>query len=506
MLNTVLVTPTSASFELINSDCFKTDPYVVYLNGKKIIENDKNVFSIYDLTPNTSYSLKLVQKGKEETISFSTENKERVVYKNDNLSANDDATKEIQLALDNLRANQYLEIQGTYKVVSLFLKSYMTIYLPKGSSLLGETDRNKFPIFHADSYSSGIPLGTWEGRVDDCYASIINGIGVSHITIYGQGVIDCQAQNSDFWINHRVKRGARRPKGIFLHTCSDVVFQGISVKNTPSWNQHPFYSKNLIYCDCTYISPEDSPNTDGIDPESCDNVKILGCYISDGDDCIAVKSGKYELAQKYKTPCSNIIIRNCYMEKGHGGVTLGSENSGGINHLQVSNCIFTHTDRGLRIKSQRSRGNLAIISDISFNNIKMDDVKAPLVINAFYKAGNDEIDYRFDRDYREFDSLTPVFKNFAFSNMELKDVSYGVGYFLGLPESKLAEVKVEDITVTYKKDAVKGEMAMTKEHEEFLKIGFYVSNVTKLIIKNVKFLDEPSQKYIIDNVDSIVEE
>ena len=84
MLNTVLVTPTSASFELINSDCFKTDPYIVYLNGKKIIENDKNVFSIYDLTPNTSYSLKLVQKEKEETISFSTENKERVVYKNDN--------------------------------------------------------------------------------------------------------------------------------------------------------------------------------------------------------------------------------------------------------------------------------------------------------------------------------------------------------------------------------------------------------------------------------------
>lgn len=106
------------------------------------------------------------------------------------------------------------------------------------------------------------------------------------------------------------------------------------------------------------ISPKNSPNTDGCDPESCENVDILGVYFSVGDDCIAIKSGKIYMGRTYKTPSSGFNIRNCSMNFGHGAVVLGSEMSGGIRDIKVSQCIFNQTDRGLRIKTRRGRGKM----------------------------------------------------------------------------------------------------------------------------------------------------
>lgn len=112
---------------------------------------------------------------------------------------------------------------------------------------------------------------------------------------------------------------------------------------------------------------------------------IVGTRISVGDDCIAIKSGKLGFARKYRTPSSHITVRNCLMEYGHAGVTIGSENSGGVKDVLVTNCLFRMTDRGLRIKSQRGRGNLAVIEGITFRNITMEDVKSPFVLMPFIK-------------------------------------------------------------------------------------------------------------------------
>lgn len=504
-MNILLITPTSVSVELENTDCYSTDSYHVILNGLSMGKKNLNSFSLYDLQPGRDYTLEAAGKHFSESVSFRTLNLRERIYHSPNDGGEENDTGSLQKAIDSLAADEFLSIRGVYKVTALFLKDNLTINLPKGSKLIGETNREAFPILRADQEKNGIVLGTWEGRADDSFASILTGIGVKNICIYGEGIIDCNARASDWWIDHRIKRIARRPKGIFLHTCEGISLEGITVCNTPSWNQHPFYSRDLKYINLKLSNPSDSPTTDGIDPESCDNVLIVGTRISVGDDCIAIKSGKLEFARKYRTPSSNITVRNCLMEYGHAGVTIGSENSGGIRDVLVTNCMFKRTDRGLRIKSQRGRGNLAVIQDIAFRNIQMEDVKSPFVINAFYKAGNDKADERFIRTAQPFTDLTPVFRAFTFEDITCKNVSYGVGFFLGLPESKLKRVTLKNVAVSYKPEAEAGEMAMTAWKEEFRHVGFVCENLEELYLENVTFQEEPDQKFILRNVGSICE-
>ena len=488
-MNILLLTSNSITIEILNDDCYFTTDYDVFLNDKFYARNNKNVFTIYDLTPDTNYVIKVNDK----SLKFKTLNYKIINY----------YSKNLQYALDHLSENEVLHIDGNYLVTSLFLRNNNKIYLT--GKLRGQNDRKLFPILSKDEVVNGIVLGTWEGKADDCFSSIITGIDVKNILIYGDGVIDCEAHLGDWWKQHRILNIARRPKGIFLHTCENVTFEGITVCNTPSWNQHPFYSKHLNYINMKLLNPADSPTTDGIDPESCEDVKIIGTYISVGDDCIAIKSGKIDFARKYKTPSKNIIIRNCFMEDGHGGVTLGSENSGGICDVSVSQCLFKNTDRGLRIKSQRTRGNLAIIDNIIFNNITMDGVKSPFVINAFYKAGNDICDFRFDRNYMTPSDITPIFKTFTFTNIRCYNVCYGLAFFLGLPESMISGVTLKNIDVNYDYTSDEGQMAMTMWDEKFKNVGIVCENVNNLILQNVTYNNEPSVKFILRNVGNVEE-
>ena len=504
-MNLLLVTPTSVSVELQNEDAYTTASYEVFLNGAAKGRQNLNSFTLYDLQPGTDYSLQVKGIDGSETLSFSTTARKEQIYHSALEGGIEDATASIQQAIDALKPDEFLTIQGCYRVTALFLRDNLFLHLPEGSRLLGETDRTKFPILSANEEKNGIVLGTWEGHEDDSFASILTGIGVKNVCVYGKGIVDCQAQESDWWENHRVKRIARRPKGIFLHTCENVTLEGITVCNTPSWNQHPFYSKNLKYLNLKLLNPANSPTTDGIDPESCDNVLIVGTRISVGDDCIAIKSGKLGFARKYRTPSSHITVRNCLMEYGHAGVTIGSENSGGVKDVLVTNCLFRMTDRGLRIKSQRGRGNLAVIEGITFRNITMEDVKSPFVINAFYKAGNDEMDERFIRTPLPVSDLTPRFLDFCFENIRCQDVSYGVGFFLGLPESMLGRVTLKNISISYKEDAQAGEMAMTAWKETFCKAGFVCENLEELVLDNVTFDTPPSEKFIFRNVNHLRE-
>lgn len=504
-MNILLCTPTSVSIELRNGNAYKTEPYEIFLNDVFVGTGEKNVFSLYQLEPGQSYELRVESKTIKKCVNFRTENRKERVFQSAADGGKTDTTAELQEAIDRLAPEEFLTIRGTYKITALFLRDNVCIHLPKESRLVGETDREAFPVLKADEEANGVVLGTWEGAADDSFASIITGIGVKNVCIYGEGTIDCNAQHSDWWVNHRVKRIARRPKGIFLHTCEDITLEGVTVCNTPSWNQHPFYSKRLKYINVTLMNPPDSPTTDGIDPESCEDVLIVGTRISVGDDCIAIKSGKTGFAKMYKTPSSNIVIRNCLMQYGHAGVTIGSENSGGVRDVFVTDCLFQNTDRGLRIKSQRGRGNLAVIRNITFRNIRMEEVKSPFVINAFYKAGTDAVDERFVREVQPVTELTPVFLDFAFEDIVCEKVSFGVGFFLGLPESMLKKVTLKNIKISYKPDAVAGEMAMTAWKEEFCRAGFVCENLEELVLENVEFTEEPDRKFILCNVTRIQE-
>lgn len=496
MINILFLSANSLTYELKNNDCYYTRDYDLYLNDEFLFKSNKNVESIYELKPNTSYKLKI----NDEVIEFRTLNKKLIKFNKD--YNDEDDTPHLQKAIDNLSTDEVLVLDDKYHVVSLFMKSNTSLYLTKNAILLGEVDRRKCPILKENEFLNGKPLGTWEGHADDSFASIITMLGVENVEIYGRGKIDCNAHNSDWWVNHREKRIARRPKGIFIHTSNNITLEGICVCNTPSWNQHPFYSTNLKYLNMSLVNPWDSPTTDGCDPESCKNVYIIGNFISVGDDCIAIKSGRVEFAKLYHTPCENIIIRNNFMNHGHAGVTLGSENSGGINDVFVTNCIFNDTDRGLRIKSQRGRGKDAIIKDVIFDNIKMDHVKSPFVINAFYKAGTDVLDAKFDRTYHTPDESTPSLKSFRFDNIECKNVCYGVGYFLGLPESKIESILLNNVTITYDKTSKPGEMAMNGTKEVHKNAMFVCENVKNIILNNVVFIDKPEEDNILINVDS----
>lgn len=158
-----------------------------------------------------------------------------------------------------------------------------------------------------------------------------------------------------------------------------MTVQGITVRNSPSWNIHPYFSDHLRFFDLKVLNPKDSPNTDGLDPESCQDVEIAGVYFSLGDDCIAVKSGKIYMGSTYKRPSKDISIRRCCMRDGHGSVTIGSEMAGGVKNLTVKDCMFLHTDRGLRIKTRRGRGKDAVVDGIVFEHIRMDHVMTPFL-------------------------------------------------------------------------------------------------------------------------------
>lgn len=159
--------------ELQNEDAYTTASYEVFLNGAAKGRQNLNSFTLYDLQPGTDYSLQVKGKDGSETLSFSTPARKEQIYHSALEGGIEDATASIQQAIDALKPDEFLTIQGCYRVTALFLRDNLFLHLPEGSRLLGETDRTKFPILSANEEKNGIVLGTWEGHEDDSFASIL---------------------------------------------------------------------------------------------------------------------------------------------------------------------------------------------------------------------------------------------------------------------------------------------------------------------------------------------
>jgi len=175
----------------------------------------------------------------------------------------------------------------------------------------------------------------------------------------------------------------------------------------------------------TIQNPVPSPNTDGINPESCRNVQISNSRIDVGDDCVTLKSGINEVGRKMGRPDENITINNCVMLRGHGGVTIGSEMSGGVRNVVVSNCVFQGTDVGIRVKSQRGRGG--IVEGLSVTNVVMQDVASAFTITMFYMGADKPA------DVFPVNEGTPRFRDFLFSDITARG-SKTAGQITGLRE------------------------------------------------------------------------
>jgi len=506
MFKKIFSSSTSFTFELENNAVYYAPKaYDVLINGKKVLSGVKrNVFSLYNLTPNTEYEI----SANGAVLRVKTELETTLLNVLDFGAKGDgktDDTMAIQSAfLAAPKGSRVLIPQGTYLVKPLFLVSDITIELTKGATLLGETDRHKYPILPAQYPlidGSTFELNSWEGTPAATYASIITGINVTNVKIIGEGVVDANAQNSDWWVNAKVKRIAWRPKGVFLSNCQNIGFQGITVKNTPSWNLHPYFSNHLDFIDLVIESPKDSPNTDGCDPESCDQVNVIGVNFSVGDDCIAIKSGKYDMGMKYRKPTSNMTIRNCMMAYGHGAVVLGSEMSGGVTDLTVKQCYFLKTDRGLRIKTRRGRGESAVIDGITFENIYMDNVIVPFSGNMFYHCDPDgKTEYVWSKEALPVDERTPYLGCFTFKDITAVNAESAASYFYGLPEQPIASITLENVSVTINPKAQPFKPIMMCHLEEQLKLGFVFRNVGKVLAKNVSIKGQIGEEFVLDNV------
>lgn len=483
--------------ELEVDDIYNTqESYEIYINDKIVKESNQVIQSVYDLVPSTSYLIYIKNsKGISDTIEFTTEDEFVMLNVRDFGAKGDgqqDDTTAIQAAISSCpQGGRVFVPKGVYKISSLFLKSDLVFEIGKGAVLSAFTDRSKFPILpgiiESNDEKEEYYLGSWEGNPLDSFASILTGINLSNILICGEGTIDGCADFDNWWKYPKAKIGAYRPRMIFLNNCHHVVIQGITIKNSPAWNVHPYFSNHLRFLDIKVIGPADSHNTDGLNPESCEDVEIAGCYFSVGDDCIAVKSGKIYMGKKYKTPSKKIHIRQCCMEDGHGAITLGSEIAAGVIDLQVENCKFLNTDRGLRVKTRRGRGEDSIIDQVVFKNIYMDEVKAPLVVNSFYFCDPDGMtNYVSSKEAQPVDERTPQIRNLVFSNILCDNAHYCGAYIYGLPEQKIKSITMENIRIGYSANAMAGQAAMMIGCELSTKAGIYIHNVEEVQMNNVK--------------------
>ena len=504
----------SLTIELVNdSKYFIGETLTVLVNGEEYKNIEKNVFTLNNLEPATQYEIKICRGDvvlAEEKVTtekeYVTLNVKKFGAKGDGVS---DDTHMIQAAI--LSCPDFGRVYvpaGVYRVTALFLRSNITLEISKDAVIKGLPEREKYPILpgfidttdEKDEYY----LGSWEGNPLDSFASIITGVNVENVKIIGEGTLDGGASKEDWWHDPKKRRVAWRPRMLFLNKCKNITVEGIKITNSPSWTVHPFFSENLNFLNLKIENPSDSPNTDGIDPESCNGVNIIGVDFSVGDDCIAIKSGKLYMGQKLKTPSQNFNIRNCSMKYGHGGVVLGSEMSGGTNNIMIEKCQFLETDKGLRIKTRRGRGKDGVLASITVKDVDMKKVKIPFVVNCYYFCDPDgKTEYVYTKEALPLDDRIPEIKNMVFENIKCEEAEIAAGFIYGLPEKKVENLTFKNIYIDFAENCVPDTPAMMSFIEKETKGGFFIANAKNITFENVEVEGYIGEKIRLLNSENI---
>lgn len=212
------------------------------------------------------------------------------------------------------------------------------------------------------------------------------------------------------------------------------------------------------------------------------------------------------MGRKYKTPAENTHICHCLMENGHGAVTVGSEIGAGVKNMLVEKCCFSHTDRGLRIKTRRGRGKDSVLDGITFRDIEMDHVMTPFTANAFYFCDPDgRTEYVQSRSCYPVDERTPEMKNFCFENIKAENCHVAAAYFDGLPESKIESITMKNVEISFAKEAKTGVPIMSNGVEPCSKKGIYAHNVKKLILDHVQVTGAAGEPVEAVDVDEMIQ-
>lgn len=390
--------------------------------------------------------------------------------------------------------------KGIWNTGAIELKSHVNLVLEEGATLHFAFEPKLYPLVRT----------SWEGLACWNYSPCIYAYKATDIAITGKGTIDGGGNNDTFWqwngsprfgykegvTKESQKLGSRskllkmaedgvpfderkfgmgyglRPQLVNMVHCERILIKDVKMINSPFWVIHPLLSKNITV-DGVYVWNE-GPNGDGCDPEACENVLIQNCVFHTGDDCIAIKSGRNNDGRLWNQPSKNIIIRNCKMEDGHGGVVIGSEISGGCENVYAENCVMDspHLERILRIKTNNCRGGQ--VQNINMRNVVVGQCKEAVVkINLDYE--------RKEICYRGFE---PIVNNVNVENVTCQKSDYGVliigrdslenVYDINIKNCKFDGVVKEPVKITGKTRNVKfdnlvinGSLVLNKEDQPY---------------------------------------
>lgn len=416
---------------------------------------------------------------------------------------------------------------GVWFTGPIVLKSNIRLHLEKGAVILFTPDKDAYPLILTSfeglqTYRSQSPIsGNKLTNIAITGEGAINGAGDAWRPIKRMKVTDGQwnsfvksggvVKNDNMWFpsenaligdsiialektltfeDYKNIKDYLRPVMISLVECKNVLLEGVLFENSPSWNIHPLMCENLIIDGISVRNPSYAQNGDGLDIESCKNVIVVNATLDVGDDAICIKSGKDEQGRKRNRPTENVIVDNCRVFKGHGGFVVGSEMSGGVKNISVSNCQFMGTNVGLRFKSARGRGG--VVENIHIKNINMFDIfYEPLLFDLYYFTKKTE-------EVPAVDETTPVFKNIFIRDIVSRNSNRAM-FFNGLPEMNIENINIENAFITSKIGAELSEAQNIK----LKNLTVIACEGPSLILNNVKHLDV-NNLFIPDTLNTMV--
>jgi len=371
-----------------------------------------------------------------------------------------DCTEAFKNAIEDCSKNgggRVIVPEGTFLTGPIHLKSNVNLHVTENAVIKFSKDESKYlPVVFT----------RWEGVECMNYSPLIYAYEQENIAITGKGILDGQGSNENWWSwkgnkNYGWENGMPKQKegrdklfkmaeenvppderifgeGYYLrpsfiqpYKCKNILIEDITLKDSPMWFINPVLSQNISVLN-VHIEGL-GPNNDGCNPESCKDVLIRGCFFNTGDDCIAIKSGRNNDGRRVNVPSENLVIQNCIMKEGHGGVVIGSEISGGVRNVFAENCEMRspNLERAIRIKTNSIRGGT--IENIFVRNIEVGEVSEAVVkINFFYEEG-------------DAGKFTPVVRNINIENVTSEKSPYAV-WIKAYDYSPVQNLNIENCT------------------------------------------------------------
>jgi len=371
-----------------------------------------------------------------------------------------DCTEAFKNAIEDCSKNgggRVIVPEGTFLTGPIHLKSNVNLHVTENAVIKFSKDESKYlPVVFT----------RWEGVECMNYSPLIYAYEQENIAITGKGILDGQGSNENWWSwkgnkNYGWENGMPKQKegrdklfkmaeenvppderifgeGYYLrpsfiqpYKCKNILIEDITLKDSPMWFINPVLSQNISVLN-VHIEGL-GPNNDGCNPESCKDVLIRGCFFNTGDDCIAIKSGRNNDGRRVNVPSENLVIQNCIMKEGHGGVVIGSEISGGVRNVFAENCEMSspNLERAIRIKTNSIRGGT--IENIFVRNIEVGEVSEAVVkINFFYEEG-------------DAGKFTPVVRNINIENVTSEKSPYAI-WIKAYDYSPVQNLNIENCT------------------------------------------------------------